>query len=493
MRKKLKNDAVPSLFEWRDKAKEINDIKVMLGKRSTLIENKMHNQKVCSKFDEKTEEDKDSPVNTSNEMNESEDFNHIANITNKDSYFEVEECNDEITESNLNETETVSDCIHDDFPSSGNIRVSDIEDTVLQNYHTEEVIDESIDEKDLLEHDNKILYQHDIKDHKTNSCSYCKVKDKESVDAKVAEKLIPPNIFEKGFSIEKYQYRNDAVHFYTGLETYEKFLLVYSLLGPAVDKLNYFYMTPPKHITPLNRFFLTLIRLREKKTYFELSLMFETTIKQVSNIFLTWIRFMKLQWDKISQWPSKDLVKFYAPHDFKTKYPRVRIILNGTEIPIKKPTAQQSNFSHYKNKNTVKDLFGSTTGGLYSYTSEVYGGSASDRQLVERSDLSKKLEPGDSVMADKDFDIEDILAAYRVTLNIPTFFRKSNQITPEALAKDRKIASKRVHIERLIGSAKTYKILNGPLESSEIILIDDIITVCVMLCNLRKPIVNKYA
>jgi hypothetical protein len=33
--------------------------------------------------------------------------------------------------------------------------------------------------------------------------------------------------------------------------------------------------------------------------------------------------------------------------------------------------------------------------------------------------------------------------------------------------KDRKIASKRVHVERVIGSAKTYKILTQPLNQTE--------------------------
>lgn len=174
----------------------------------------------------------------------------------------------------------------------------------------------------------------------------------------------------------------------------------------------------------------------------------------------------------------------------------MRIILDSTEIPIKKPskpTAQQATFSSYKNKNTAKTVIGSTPGGLISYVSEAYIGSISDRQLMERSDILNNFNPGDSVMADKGFDIEDILAAYRVTLNIPTFFKNKNQITPETLKEDKKISSKRVQIERLIGLGKTFKILNGPLDGTETILADDIIMVCFMLCNFRKAIVNKYA
>lgn len=54
----------------------------------------------------------------------------------------------------------------------------------------------------------------------------------------------------------------------------------------------------------------------------------------------------------------------------------------------KKPLAQQATWSTYKNKNTTKILVGASPGGLVTYVSEAYGGSASDRAIVERSDLA---------------------------------------------------------------------------------------------------------
>ena len=181
-------------------------------------------------------------------------------------------------------------------------------------------------------------------------------------------------------------------------------------------------------------------------------------------------------------------------HYFFAIFPTTRVIVDGTEISVKKskpPIAQQSTFSTYI--NTVKVLVGSTPGGHLSFVSPAYGGSASDRQLVERSPLLDLCEPGDSVMSDKGFNVQDLFAPKNITVNIPTFFKKRNRMSCKTVLRDRKISSKRVHIERLIGLAKTYKILKGPLNTTETKLASEIIFVCFTLCNFRKCIVPKYA
>ena len=67
-------------------------------------------------------------------------------------------------------------------------------------------------------------------------------------------------------------------------------------------------------------------------------------------------------------------------------------------------------------------------------------------------------DPGDSIMADKKINVQDLFAPFDVSINIPTFFRKRNRLTGNIVLNDRKISSKRVHIECLIGLGKTYKI-----------------------------------
>lgn len=97
--------------------------------------------------------------------------------------------------------------------------------------------------------------------------------------------------------------------------------------------------------------------------------------------------------------------------------------------------------------------------------------------IIERSNLPEKCDPGNSVMADKGFSVQDLFAPHDVQVNIPAFFTKKNRLTEKQILDGRKVSSKRVHIERLIGMGKTYKILVNGLNASETKLALHIISV----------------
>ena len=297
------------------------------------------------------------------------------------------------------------------------------------------------------------------------------------------------------FSIYNFIQDQEAFHFYTGLENYETFQLVLAVLGPSVYELNYYNGMRPS-IDIQDQFFLTLIRLRQYKTTFELGRFFNMSESAVTNVFITWVNLLYFTFNDLNWWPEREIVDYFLPSDFKVKFPKTRVILDGTECPVvkpKQPLAQQASFSTYKNRNTVKVLVGSTPGGLISYVSPAYGGSASDRQLIERSNIPAACDPGDSVMADKGFDVDDLFIPFKVSVNIPSFFKKQNRISSDTVIRDSKIASKRVHIERIIGLGKTFKILKNPLNTFEASLATQILTDCFYLCNFRACIVSNDA
>ena len=70
---------------------------------------------------------------------------------------------------------------------------------------------------------------------------------------------------------------------------------------------------------------------------------------------------MYCQWRELKLWPSQDEVAYFTPLDFNKNFPKPRVIVDGTEMPIVKPRdpeAQQKTWSTYKNSNTRKVLVG---------------------------------------------------------------------------------------------------------------------------------------
>ena len=88
------------------------------------------------------------------------------------------------------------------------------------------------------------------------------------------------------------------------------------------------------------------------------------------------------------------------------------------------PFAQQATWSTYKNRNTLKVLVGANPGGVISYVSEAYGGSSTDRKIVERFCLPEMLTSGDQVMADKGFNCNDMFIPTKWVSTFLNFLRR---------------------------------------------------------------------
>ncbi|XP_041355304.1 uncharacterized protein LOC121372935 [Gigantopelta aegis] len=188
------------------------------------------------------------------------------------------------------------------------------------------------------------------------------------------------------------------------------------------------------------------------------------------------------------------------PEDFKKQFPSTRVILDATEIPIQKPSnvqAQSATFSTYKNKNTLKTMIGCTPRGLISYVSSSYGGAASDRQIIERSELCTNtdqfFDKKDSIMADRGIMVQDLFAAKDVFVNTSTMLKGKSQLEPVEVVHDRRIASKRIHIERVIGLGKTFKILKRDLPHTKVVMGERIMFICFSINNFRNCIVGLLA
>ena len=237
---------------------------------------------------------------------------------------------------------------------------------------------------------------------------------------------------------------------------------------------------------------MTLCRLRLGLFEEDLADRFGIHVSTVSQIFITWVNFLYQKFKQILLWPSRSQIQQHMPDCFCKKYPTTRTIVDATEIRVVQPSdpiEQQQTFSHYKNTNTFKALIGITPSGAVSFVSSLYSGNVSDKELFAQSGILGLLEKGDSVMADRGFDVHDLLQSVGVELNIPPYLSGQPQLDEPELVETRRIASLRIHVERAIERIKNYHFFDRPIPSTLVCVTDQAFFVCAVLTNFYLPLV----
>lgn len=205
---------------------------------------------------------------------------------------------------------------------------------------------------------------------------------------------------------------------------------------------------------------MVLVRLRLGLLEQDITDRFGLSVSTVSRIIITWINFLYLRFKEINLWPARELVNGNMPQVFQDLYPSTRVIIDATEIYVETPSLpelQQMTYSTYKNHNTYKCLIGISPGGAITFISKLFPGSISDKQLTG---LLQLLERGDSIMADRGFDIQDDLTPLGVKVNIPPFMKGKPQLDANEMIETRRIASLRIHVERAMERIKNYHIFD---------------------------------
>ena len=144
--------------------------------------------------------------------------------------------------------------------------------------------------------------------------------------------------------------------------------------------------------------------------------------------------------------------------------------------------------------------------GAVNFLSQCWGGRVSDNQIVRDSNfhLSKYHMPGDQLLADRGFTLaDDFAAGSGAELIVPAFTKGKDQLSSGDVENTRKIASVRIHIERVIGLIKnrytilkeilpfrTVKSIKDETMNETISSCDKIVSVCASLVNLDTSIIK---
>ena len=134
-----------------------------------------------------------------------------------------------------------------------------------------------------------------------------------------------------------------------------------------------------------------------------------------------------------------------------------RIVIDCTDIEVAAPglmSQQNATYSSYRGMNSFKVLVGVAPNAVITHVSKLYPGSISDKAMVQGSGLLNHLTPGDMILADKGFLIQDIVPR-GVSVNIPPFLNNGTFTESEAKA-TKAIARCRIHVERANARLKDF-------------------------------------
>ena len=150
---------------------------------------------------------------------------------------------------------------------------------------------------------------------------------------------------------------------------------------------------PKPKMKAIHQLFMFLTWLRLGFTLGLTAWLFNMPKSAISRYLITWSNFLYVKLGCIPIWPSKDECIAPMPQIFKETYPSTRVIIDCTELFCQRPsslTMQSSLFSHYKHHVTYKGLVGIAPSGGITFISELYDGSISDVEIVQRCGILKR-------------------------------------------------------------------------------------------------------
>ena len=262
------------------------------------------------------------------------------------------------------------------------------------------------------------------------------------------------------FSIDHIKEDPSLMQLHTGIQNYDIFCWVLEEVSFGAHNMHYYRSSgsqttkryqvedqrkPGKgrSTSAENELLLTLMRLKLDLLDEHLAFLFRISVSKVSQIISTWIPLLSKELSGLIYWPPQEIIKEAYPSCFN-KFETVRAIIDCTEIGVQKPSLASTNskiFSSYKNKPTAKFLLACSPNGNICFISEPAGGRMSDRMITESSGICNLFEPGDVCMADRGFNIEDLLLPQGARLVMPPFTRKGKQFNQKKAEKTKTVSS----------------------------------------------------
>ena len=126
-------------------------------------------------------------------------------------------------------------------------------------------------------------------------------------------------------------------------------------------------------------------------------------------------------------WPDHEQLHKTMPMEFRKNFSECVVVIDCFEVFMEQPKslmARAQTWSNYKHHNTVKFLIGIFPQGSITFVSKGWGGRVSDQHLTEKCGILDNPLPGDVVLADREFTVQDAASFIVQKSNFPLYQRQ---------------------------------------------------------------------
>ena len=302
--------------------------------------------------------------------------------------------------------------------------------------------------------------------------------------------------------------RNDDINFYSGIPKIPVYKELKEFIEPYVRQLwrgakytstkikrkcrsTPSLFGPQRKLSSDDQFLLMSMKIRLNTPMHDLANRFGVSITTCSRVFTSWTKASAIVLRSFVFVPDQGIINVIKPSRFSS-IRNLNMIIDCSELFIQTPKnhiLQRITWSSYKHHYTLKFLVGISPNSMITFISNAFCGSISDKEICIQSNFFDNLLPYCKIMADKGFIINQECTARRIHLIIPPGRRGQTQMSGQVL-KTKEIAQLRILVEQVIRRLKCYRILSQEMPLDIVSNVDDILTVCSAVVNMKDPIMK---
>ena len=236
----------------------------------------------------------------------------------------------------------------------------------------------------------------------------------------------------------------EDLKYYTGFSYNQLNMLLHALRNEPIDDIF------DKYLSKKDQLIMCIMRYKLSVSFILIGHLYGIDRSIVSDIFKYWTSVLYNHFKSINFWQMR--------YEHANSYTAVVDYIEFEKLqPAPNPNANNRIPS---DRTTFKILLAIDVKGFVIFCSDIFDGSRSDHEMIHFSGLLDLLQKDDIVLADRDFDISELLAAIGVKINVPPV-SVERQLSKTEIKDTKLVANCKSHLEYIIN-----KILDSNIPTS---------------------------